>query len=119
MVGKRPLSVTLIGCLFIATGAVGLVYHLSDFKSQHPFPADLLWVSAVRLLAITGGVFMLLGKNWARWLVLLWMAYHVVLSGFHSLSEFLEHAVIFIIVVFFLFRPAAVEYFRTSKTNTA
>lgn len=106
---KRPLSVTIIGCIFIAAGAVGLVYHLREFK--HP-PADLLWVSVVRLLAIVGGVFVLGGRNWARWLTLIWMAYHVVLSAFHSRSEFIMHGVLLLVIAYFLSRANAVEYFR-------
>jgi hypothetical protein len=114
MVRKRPLSVTLLGCLFIAAGVTGLVYHLTDFRGQHPFQNDIIWVSLVRLLAIVGGVFMFFGANWARWLILTWVAYHVVLSGFHSVSEFATHALLFAVVAYFLFRPDAVEYFRGS-----
>ncbi len=62
---KRPLSVTVISCLFAAAGAIGLVYHLTELKTLDPFPYDVLWVCLVRLLAIVCGVFMLRGSNWA------------------------------------------------------
>ena len=65
---KRPLSVTIVSCLLAAAGAVGLVYHSTEFKTLHPFPYNTLWVSLVRVLAIVAGVFMLRGSNWARWL---------------------------------------------------
>ena len=113
---KRPLSVTIIGCLFIAAGTIGLVYHLIEFKQPHN---ELLWVSLVRLLAIVGGVFMLLGSNWARWLILLWLAYHVVLSGFHSRSELLMHSLLLVVITYFLFRPEVKGYFRSSRAETA
>jgi len=109
---KRPLSVTIIGCLLAATGAIGLVYHLKELKPQHPFQYDIVWVSLVRLAAIVAGVFMLRGSNWARWLALVWMLFHVVLSAFHSLQEFLVHALLLAVFAFFLLRPPANGYFR-------
>ncbi|HMJ65253.1 MAG TPA: hypothetical protein VK615_07865, partial [Candidatus Binatia bacterium] len=83
---KRPLSVTIIGILFLVAGIVGLAYHVQEFKTHGPFQYDVLWVCLVRLLAIICAVFMLRGANWARWLLLVWIAYHLVLSAFHSLS---------------------------------
>ena len=115
--GKRPLSVTIIGLLFIAAGAFGFVYHVSEFK--HAFHNDLIWVLLVRLMAIVGGVFMLLGKNWARWLILIWMAYHVVLSAFHSRSELITHSLLLVVIAYFLFRPKVVEYFRGPRAAPA
>jgi len=114
---KRPLAVIIIGWLFIATGSFGLVYHLTELR--HPFHNDLIWVLPLRLLAIIGGVFMLLGKNWARWLTLIWLAYHVILSAFHSRSELVIHSLLFVVIAYFLFRPQAVEYFLGSKAERA
>lgn len=112
LMNKRPLSVTIIGCLFAAAGAIGLAYHLNELKPQHPFQYDIVWISLVRFAAIVAGVFMLRGSNWARWLALVWMLFHVVLSAFHSLQEFLIHALLFAVFVFFLLRPPATGYFR-------
>ena len=109
---KRPLAVTLIGWLYIAAGTVGVVYHAREFKTLHPFPSEAVGVCLVRLLAILCGWFLLRGKNWARWLALAWMAYHVVLSAFHTLSELLFHAVFLAIIAALLFRPRATAYFR-------
>src|SRR5437899_6620371 len=95
---KRPLSVTITGWLFIAVGVVGFVFHASDFKVHGPLQYDLFLVCLLRLLAIICGVFILRpGNNWARWLLLVWIAYHVVLSGFHSLSQLLVHGVLLIV----------------------
>ena len=112
---KRPLSITVIGSLFIAAGVVGLAYHAIEFKALRPFQYDVGWVCLVRLLAIVGGMFMLRGSNWARWLLLVWVAYHVILSAFHSLSGALMHTLLFAIVAYFLLRPRAWAYFRTSS----
>ncbi len=109
---KRPLSVAVIGCLYVAAGAIGLAYHLSGLNSQRPFQYDILWVSLVRLIAIVCGVYILLGRNWARWLALAWIAYHVILSGFHTWFEFAVHSLLCAVFAFFLFRPRAAGYFR-------
>jgi len=113
---KRPRSITIISWLFVAAGTIGLAYHATEFKAQRPFEYDLIWVGIVRLLAILSGVFMLRGSNWARWLLLVWLAYHVILSGFHSLSELAMHSVLLCVVAYFLFRPQASAYFRGAGT---
>lgn len=113
---KRPLSVIIIACLYIATGAIGVVYHLTEFKTQHSFQYDIILIELVSLMAIVAGVFMLRGHNWARWLAIAWMVFHVVLSAFHSLRELAMHSLLLVIFAFFLFRPAANRYFRAAKT---
>ena len=112
---KRPLSVIIIGWLFIVAGSFGLVYHLTELK--HAFHNDLIWVLLLRVMAIVGGAFMLRGRNWARWLTLIWMAYHVVLSAFHSRSELIMHSVLLVVIAYFLFRPTTVEYFRGPRAE--
>lgn len=115
---KRPLSVIVIGCIFVATGVIGFAYHLTEFNTQRPFEYAILWVCLVRLLAVLGGVFVLRGHNWARWLLLAWIAYHVVLSAFHSLSELVAHGLLFAIVAYVLFRPQAAAYFRRARVDS-
>ena len=107
---RRPLSVTVISWLFVAAGAIGLAYHLTEFKGQ--FEYDLVLVSLVRLLAILAGLFMLRGSNWARWLLLVWIFFHVILRAFHSLFELAMHSLLLVVVAYFLFRPKASAYFR-------
>jgi hypothetical protein len=107
---KRPLSVTVVGCIFIAAGVIGFAYHVTEFRS-HP-PLEVVWVCLLRLLAILGGVFVIRGKNWARWLVLAWIGYHVGLSAFHQLFELVVHGVLFAVIAYVLFRPRASAYFR-------
>ncbi len=109
---KRPLSVIVIGCIFIAAGVIGFAYHVTEFKTIHPFPYEIVWGSFVRLLAILGGVFVLRRHDWARWLLLVWIAFHVILSAFHSLSELIVHGLLFAVVAYVLLRPRASAYFR-------
>lgn len=113
---KRPLSVLAIGCLYAAVGAIGLVFHLIEFKLQHPFQYDIVWISLVHLIAIVSGVYVLRGSNWARWLALAWIAFHVVLSAFHSRSELVVHSLLCAVIAYGLFRPQAAQYFRAAGT---
>lgn len=114
---KRPFSVTVIGCIFIAAGVIGFAYHVTEFK--RPFEQGIVWVCFLRLLAILGGVFVLRGNNWARWLLLGWIAYHVILSALHSLSELVVHGLLFAVVAYVLLRPKASSYFRGARAKPA
>jgi hypothetical protein len=116
---KRPLAVTVIGWIFILAGGVGLAYHLTEFNPQHPFKDDVIWVLLVRLLAILGGLFLIRGRDWARWLLLIWMAYHVILSAFHSMFELIMHTVLLAVIAYFLFRPHVSAYFRAERASQA
>ena len=63
---KRPVSITVIGWMFIVVGVVGFLYHLGDFKARQPFDYGLLAICFVRLLAVLGGIFLLRGFCCAR-----------------------------------------------------
>jgi len=105
---KRPWPVLVFGCLFILAGTVGLIYHLRE----RPVERDYLLISGIRVLAIVGGIFLLVGRNWARWLMAAWLAFHVVVSAFHSMQEFVMHFILLLLFAYFIFRPPASEYFR-------
>src|SRR5262245_41686016 len=101
---QRPLAVTIIACIYILAGAIGFAYHASELASPRA-PADLIWVELVRLLAVLAGIYLLRRADWARWLALAWMGFHVVLSAFHSVSQLAVHAVFFAAIAYFLLRP--------------
>ncbi len=113
---ERPLSITVISWLFIIFGSIALIGGLlpmfgatagqlaADFKSH--------WmVHLSRLAQIVAGLFMLRGHNWARWLMVAWIAFHIVIGALHSLTQLLLHVAIFSVILFFLFRPRANAYF--------
>ena len=112
----RPLSVTIIGWLFMIFGSVALISGLlplggasaaqilAEFKTH--------WmVHLARFAGIVSGLFMLHGFNWARWLLVAWMVFHIVISALHSWAQLLLHVVIFSVILFFLFRPRTSEFF--------
>ncbi|MFA6542238.1 MAG: hypothetical protein WCT99_11600 [Bacteroidota bacterium] len=60
---------------------------------------------------LSGGIVMLRGANWGRRLLVVWMAYHVGLSYFHSWAQTAMHAVLLVVIAFVLFRPNANRFF--------
>ena len=121
---KRPRSITIISWIFIAVGCIALVAHWWPLvqtagsgrfaESKAESRVDLALASVSGLLAAGGGVFMLHGFNWGRWLLVGWMGFHVVLSALHTLFESAVHSLLFAVVLYFLFAPRAAAYFRAA-----
>jgi hypothetical protein len=108
---KRPIVVSLAALVLIVTGAAGLglqLYHLRSISALH---SEDGWIALVRLLAIVAGAFLLRGCNWARWLAVAWMAFHVILSFWHPLRELMVHVILMALLVWALFRGKADAYF--------
>jgi hypothetical protein len=116
---KPPLPVAIVAGVYIAAGVAGFVVHGKELTARSAFQPDVPWLVLVPLLAIVAGVYMLLARNWARWLALAWMLFHVVLSAFHSLQQFAVHAVMLALFAYLLFRPEATSYFRARHQTTA
>ena len=58
-------------------------YHFSELRQP-----EGVWVGLTELLAILSGVFMLRGQNWARWLALAWIAFHVIPVSYTHLDVY-------------------------------
>lgn len=106
---KPPVSVMILACVYLAVGTITLAYHFTQLLDFQP---DAIWVELTELLAVVCGVGMLRGYNWARWLAVVWIAAHVVLSAFHSLREFAIHGLFCAVIIWLLFRPPAARFFR-------
>jgi hypothetical protein len=112
---KRPLSVTILGCVYIGVGSVGFVHHLYEILARHAFHNDDLLAEFIEFVAIVCGAFMLRGHNWARWVALAWIAFHVVLSAFRGFPEFAIHGLFCAAIAWILLRPEASRYFRRAR----
>jgi hypothetical protein len=122
---RRPHPITIIAWLFVAVGAAGMLndlwplltpgaaQQLAKLKADGLADLGPAWTS--RLAAIIGGVALLRGRNWARWLLVAWMVFHIGLSAFHSWMELLIHSAVFLPILYFLFRGPSDLYFQTSK----
>ena len=78
---------------------------------------DDVEVLAIGIAAIVGGVYVLRGANWARWLLAAWMALHVAIS-LGQPTALLAHVAIFGFVAYLLFRPGASVHFAVAPTTT-
>jgi hypothetical protein len=90
-IDNPPIAVRIVGWIYILTGVVGFAIHFSELKAPNTFPNEAFWVELVSLIAIVSGAYLLRGHNWARWLALGWIGFHVVLSFFHTRFELAMH----------------------------
>jgi hypothetical protein len=109
----RPRPITIISWFFIIFGSIALLSGVLPFR-------DLMshwYVHLSRFLMIVAGIFMLKGYNWARWLLVLWIAFHIVISALHSALFLLMHVVIFSVILYFVFRRQSSAYFLAANTR--
>lgn len=107
---KRPLGVTILGCLYLAVGAGGLAAHFNALLGPNLWREGIP-IEVTELLALISGVFLLRGRNWARWLAVAWITFHVILSAFHNWPELAMHRAFWAIIACVLFRPQVARYF--------
>lgn len=109
---RRPITVVVVGLLFILAGCLGIAFHVKDFSQPGLKLGELIWVLIVRLLAVMCGILLFFRVDWARWLAVIWLLYHVIIGALHSKSEMVMHIVLLMVVAVLLFLPATSAYFR-------
>ena len=112
-VPKRPRSIIVIGLLFILLGALTFIHAAWDLVNTEQRLTNLqrhwmIYLSAGA--AIVGGAFLLKGQSWARWLLVAWMAFHIVVGALNGIVPLLTHVVIFSVMGYFLFRRPVSSY---------
>lgn len=110
---KRPFTVAFVGWLFIAVGPAALCYHL--VRSTLDF--WIIPIAFVEITAIVAGIFLLKGRNWARWLVLIWLAFHVVVKALDSLFSSVPHLLLLVAIGYFLFTQPDSGYFKSASSR--
>jgi hypothetical protein len=111
---KRPLTVTIVACLYLIVGIGGFAAHFNSLLTRDGFPYEGVSIETTELLALIAGVSLLRGQTWGRWLALAWIVFHVVLS-FGKPGEFVIHCVFGAGIAWALFRPPASRYFRAVR----
>lgn len=110
-----PLTVFIVAIMYIIPGFSGIIYHFSDFNNPGESMAMYSWILFLRLLAIACGIFLFMGFNWARWLAIGWIAYHIYIGALNSTSEMVSHIIFLIIVAVLLFLPVSSKFFRARR----
>ncbi len=108
---KIPLSVFAIACLYLAVGLGGFVFHFKDLRAP-----DGVSIEVTEFLAIVCGAFLLRAQNWARWLAIAWMAFHVAIS-FGVVRQLAIHSLFLVLIVWCLFRADAARFFRRAEAE--
>jgi hypothetical protein len=109
---KRPISITILAAVYLLVGTVGFVFHFREILARHAFQYDDALIELTELIAMACGVFMLRGRDWARWLALAWIGFHAAFSFFDSLQRGAVHSLMLILIAYLLFRPEAGSYFQ-------
>jgi hypothetical protein len=112
---KRPIPVLIVAILYLLVGGVGFVHHFPELTAGH---GDAVGIEVTELLAVLAAVGLLLRQNWARWLALAWIAFHVILSIFHPIRELVIHAVLCALIAWGLFHPGANRYFGRARSSS-
>lgn len=115
---QRPFAITVLSWLFIAIGVVSLAIDV-HFVALHGGGRDEALIFPVHALAVVAGAFMLRGANWARWLTVLWVAFHVAITTLNAWKDFAFHAILFVGITFLLFRADARSWFHHEPATTA
>ncbi len=108
---KRPFQVTFLGWLFIVVGIVTTIYHLL----KGSFDRWVIPIVLIGVVAVVAGTFLLRGARWSRWLLLVWLAFHVVAIALESLLGAMEHLALLVVIGYFLLGPPTSEYFRRAR----
>jgi hypothetical protein len=109
---SRPLPVIIVSLMFIITGCAGFVYHLKELFEPNTKLYEFLWVEFIRILALVCGILLLIPTNWARWLAIAWLFYHILISAFHSTSEMISHIILLVLVFVLLYLPQSAAFFQ-------
>jgi len=118
---SRPASVLIIGALFICVGLGAIASGIWRTFVPAGFGAaiadshammDMALVVVSGIVAVVGGVLLLRGQRWGRWLIVFWLAAHVVISLEHDRFELVVHALLFVIVSVVLYRRATSDFLR-------
>lgn len=109
---KPPVAVLVVSLIYVITGIATLIFHSIEASRAPRLESDVIWILLICLLAVVAGTFMLQGYDWARWLALAWMAFHVALSAFHAMQELAVHFLMLVLFAYLLFRPESRAWFR-------
>jgi hypothetical protein len=116
---RRPISITVLAGLYLIVGTVGFVFHFREILERHAFGYEDALIELTELVAIVCGVFLLRGRNWARWLAIAWIAFHVAISFLDSAQKVAVHGLFLLAFAYLLFRADARRYFQAAKETGA
>jgi hypothetical protein len=100
IMAKRPHSITIISWIFIVFGGIAILIGLLPLFDSAAAgrimarPSEFWPIQIIRIHAVVCGAFMLYGFNWARWLLVICIGCHGVLSLLLSPFELFVHGLL-------------------------
>jgi hypothetical protein len=127
----RPTSITVISWILIVVGAISLITTTvtlnnpmaKELMARSPIPLPvqcaILYVGLV--VIIISGVAMLKSLNWGRLLYVIWSAAGFVINFATAPMKIaiIPGFLLYIVVVFFLFRPKANQFFAGTNIHSS
>ncbi|MHC4741187.1 MAG: hypothetical protein ACYS8Z_04720 [Planctomycetota bacterium] len=119
----RPTSITVIAWILVVAASISLVVNTAKInnptlkeyraKSLLPIPLQYVQMYVSLLITLVSGFAMLKGRNWARFLYVIWILFAFVVSfvTYPLRTVMIPSLIFFLVVAFLLFRPIATEYF--------
>ncbi|UWZ82131.1 hypothetical protein [Occallatibacter riparius] len=101
--------------MIMLSGAFGLYGAWLNFMAHPDSHRDAFLAAAVNVLGLVAGFFVLRGRNWARWLAVAWMAFHVAISFGHPPQELIVHSTLLVLFAYGLFRADARSWFGPTQ----
>ncbi len=119
-----PPTITLLSFLFVAIGVISTAVHVWQFNISRPTFFEETGIYLIGTLAVVAGIYMLRGRNWARWLALGWISFHVIVAAFNqsigmAIVGLVIHAVFVALLAWFLFRRESQEWFKPTLAAAA
>lgn len=105
---KAHAVVIIVACLFLL---VGIGAGIEQFPHLLAGRREAIWMEVTEAAAIVTGVCLLLRQQWARWLAVAWIGFHVAIS-FPDAGKVAVHAVMCGLIAWALFRPESQGWFR-------
>jgi cytochrome b561 len=108
-------------------GAISLVTSIVSFnnpivkeimsKNRIPINIQYVMMYAGLLVMLVSGVAMLKGQNWARLLYICWsiIGFIIGIATSPMKAAMIPGIIVFLVIVFFLFRPKANEFFKATE----
>jgi hypothetical protein len=127
----RPTSITVISWILIVVGVISLITSTAALnnpmakalmaRSPIPLPVQYAMLYVGLLVTIISGVAMLKALNWGRLLYVIWSAAGFVINFATSPIKIaiIPGFLLYLVVVFFLFRPKANQFFAGTYTQNS
>jgi hypothetical protein len=124
---QRPKSITVICWILIIMGAISIVSSTlslnnpiaKELMAKSPIPVNIQYAVMYigLLIMLVSSVAMLKRQNWARLLYVGWsiIGFIIGIATSPMKAAMIPGLIVFLIIVFFLFRPKANEYFKATE----